>query len=166
MSNQATRPPGERKPLLIGELARRAGISPDTIRFYERAGLMPRPDRSGAGYRHYTPECAARLGFIRKAQALGMSLDEVKRLLRLRESGTPPCGLVIEFASGRLRKVELELAGLQRFRDSLKGWVRRWKRTANPKACAAASFCNLIEELDLEPALPPRGSEMPVKPRR
>jgi len=71
--------------LLIGELARLAGVKRDAVRFYERSGLLARPVRSANGYRAYDETALARLRFIQKAQSLGFSLDEVKRILSLRE---------------------------------------------------------------------------------
>jgi DNA-binding transcriptional MerR regulator len=137
------------KPLLVGEIARSAGIKPDTLRFYERAGLMPKAERTIGGYRAYGPEAVERLQFIRKAQALGFSLDQIKRILRLRQSGSVPCNYVIELAEERLQDAEQELRQLQQFCDALRRYVRHCKRTANPNACAANRFCNLIEEIDL-----------------
>ena len=140
------------RPLLVGQLARQAGVKADTVRFYERAGLLPHPERTAAGYRDYPPETAARLRFIRQAQALGLSLDEIKRVLRMRDSGKLPCDFVIELTVRRLREVEREVAGLKAVRDSLRRYVRHWKRTANSDACASAEFCNLIEEIEIKVA--------------
>lgn len=140
------------KALLIGQLAQRGGVKTDTVRFYERAGLLPRAERTAAGYRVYPPKAAERLQFIRKGQALGLSLEEIKRVLRLRDSGTLPCDYVVELAERRLREVERELAEMQSFRDSLRRYLHRWKRSANPDACAAVQFCNLIEEMEIQPA--------------
>lgn len=151
------------KPLLVGQFARHAGVKADTVRFYERAGLLPRPERTAAGYRAYPPEAMNRLRFIRQAQALGLTLEEIKRVLRMRDSGALPCDYVIELAARRLREVERELTGLQVVRDSLRRYVRHWKRTANPDACAAAQFCNLIEEIELN--LAPK-TEPPIRRRR
>ena len=125
-------------------------MSNRTQRFYERAGLLPRPERTATGYRAYPPAAVHRLRFIRKAQALGLSLDEIKRVLQMRDSGTVPCDYVIGLAERRLRGVERELAGLQVVRDALHRCLRHWKRTANPDACAAAQFCNLIEAVELK----------------
>lgn len=138
------------KPLFVGQLARQAGVKSDTVRFYERAGLLPHPERTAAGYRAYPPKAANRLRFIRQAQVLGLSLGEIKRVLRMRDSGKLPCDFVIELAQRRLREVERELADLEGVRDSLRRYVRHWKRTANPDACAAVQFCNLIEEIELK----------------
>jgi DNA-binding transcriptional MerR regulator len=134
---------------MVGQIARIAGVKPDTLRFYERAGLMPKAERTEGGYRAYGLDAVARLDFIRKAQALGFSLDQIKRILRLRQSGSVPCDYVIELAEQRLRNAEQELRQLQQFCDALRRYVQNCKRTANPNACAANRFCNLIEEIDL-----------------
>src|SRR5260370_41499711 len=111
---------------------------------------MPRVDRTAGGYRGYSPDAVERLRFIRKAQAVGLTLGQIKRILGLCESGKPPCNYVIELAEQRLNEAEQELTRLEKFCDALRGYVRRWKRTANPDACATTNFCNLIEELDLD----------------
>ena len=136
------------KPLLVGEIARLAGIKSETLRFYEKAGLMPKARRTPSGYRAYSQEAVTRLHFIRKAQALGFSLDQVKRILRLRQSGSLPCNYVIQLAEQRLKEAGQELRRLEQFRAALDRYVRHWKRTASHDACAATQFCNLIEEID------------------
>src|SRR5258708_38101866 len=73
----------------IGELAERAGVSRDTVRFYERKGLLPRPRRTASQYRVYDEETAARLHFIRRGQEIGLTLEDIRELLRLHELKTP-----------------------------------------------------------------------------
>lgn len=138
------------KRFLVGHVARLTGVKPDTLRFYERSGLMPKTERTPGGYRAYGPEALARLQFIRKAQALGFTLDQVKRILRLRQAGNPPCDYVIRLAEERLKQTDQHLQQLTKFRDALGRYVRHCKRTVNPDACAATQFCNLIEQIDAE----------------
>ena len=140
---------GNGRRLLVGQIARLAGVKPDTLRFYERAGLIPKTARTAGGYRAYGPDAVERLHFIRKAQALGFSLDQVKRILRLRQSGSLPCDYVIELAEQQLKETDLELGRLKQFRAALGRYVRHWKRTAKHDACAATQFCNLVEEIDV-----------------
>jgi DNA-binding transcriptional MerR regulator len=78
--------------LTVSTLARQVGIRPDTVRYYERAGLLPPPLRSPAGYRQYDPATADRLRFIRGAQRLGLRLREIADLLAVRDRGACPCG--------------------------------------------------------------------------
>ncbi len=106
------------KRLAIGRLAREAGVGVDTVRFYERAGLMPTAQRTASGYRTYAPDDLGRLRFIRHAKALGFSLDEIAELLRLAE-GKGGRGGVKELALRRLRDLERKIRELTVFRDTL-----------------------------------------------
>jgi DNA-binding transcriptional MerR regulator len=132
------------KPLLIGGLAKLTGVKTDTIRFYERIGLLPKPSRTASGYRIYDPASLRRVRFIRKAQALGFRLDEVLRILRLRECGSETCRSVIAIAEVTLTETESKLQELERFRDSLSRNLARWKRAPKGKT-TLAEFCTLIE---------------------
>ena len=129
--------------LLIGELARGAGVKADTVRFYERNGLLSKPERTAAGYRVYDKAALQRLRFIKKAQALGFSLDEIQRILNLRGHGRETCRCVVAMAAATLSETETKLKELQRFRDALERNVKRWKRL--PRGPVAAEFCALIE---------------------
>lgn len=133
----------ENKPLLIGQLAKRAGVKSDTVRFYERVGLLTPPERAASGYRVYPEAALARLLFIRKAQALGFSLDEIKRILSVRCTGRDTCRHVIAMADATLAETEAKIAGLVAFRDVLAKNVRAWKRF--PRRPVTAQFCKLIE---------------------
>ena len=106
------------KRLAIGRLAREAGVGVDTVRFYERAGLMPTAQRTASGYRTYAPDDLGRLRFIRHAKALGFSLDEIAELLRLSEGKGGRAG-VKELALRRLRDLERKIRELTVFRDTL-----------------------------------------------
>ena len=79
----------------IGEMAKKGGVSIQTIRFYERRGLLPSPPRKESGYRLYGQADLKRLLFIRQAKALGFSLDEIRTILRMRERGQCPCASVL-----------------------------------------------------------------------
>ena len=83
------------KPLLIGQLAKLAGVKPDSVRFYERSGLLPAAKRTPAGYRIYDEPALKQLRFIKQAQALGFTLDEIKRILSLRGQGKQTCRCVV-----------------------------------------------------------------------
>lgn len=131
--------------LLIGQLARVAGVKPDTIRFYERTGMMSKPRRSESGYRIYAVADQQRLLFIRKAQALGFSLEEIRRILGLSGHGKTTCRCVLGIAEATLEQTEVKLRELQRFRDGLANNVERWRGAAEDGGNAAAEFCKLIE---------------------
>ena len=131
------------KPLLIGRLAKLSGVKPDTIRFYERSGLLPKPSRTASGYRLYDDAALNQVRFIRKAQSLGFSLDEIKRIMSLRGRGKETCRCVVSMAEATLSETETKLKEMQRFREALARHLGRWKR--NSKSKAAAEFCALIE---------------------
>ncbi len=130
--------------LLIGQLAQLAGVKRDSVRFYERNGLLPKPARSANGYRAYDQATLARLRFIKKAQSLGFSLEEVRRILNLRGQGNTTCRSVLAIAEATLAETEIKLRDLQTFHDSLAANVRRWEKLP-PRRKYAAEFCELIE---------------------
>lgn len=104
--------------MTIGRLARQAGVNADTIRYYERHGLLPPPVRRASGYREYGPRDAERLGFILRAKDLGFSLADIAELLSL--SAERDVGGVKQRAVARLEDVERKIAELTRVRDGLK----------------------------------------------
>lgn len=132
-------------PLLIGKLAALAGVKPDSVRFYERSGLLPKPMRLASGYRAYDSDALRRLRFIKQAQSLGFSLDEIKRILSLRGQGAETCRCVIAIAEATLSETEERLRELQAFRDRLKQAVADWKRSTARRRKCHAEFCDLIE---------------------
>jgi Hg(II)-responsive transcriptional regulator len=124
--------------LPIGKLATAAGVGVDTVRFYERAGLLRKPSRTPSGYRMYAEADIARLQFVRRAKALGFSLEEIAELLRLNDGGGRRAA-VRALAGKRLAEIEQKLAELGRMRDTLRHLVH---------AChgdGALSGCPIIE---------------------
>lgn len=106
------------RPITIGGLARAAGVGVETIRFYEREGLLSEPPRTESGYRQYDPEAVERLGFIRRAKALGFSLGEIRELLGLAE----PAGdraRVKALTEHKLAEIERRIDELRRMRQAL-----------------------------------------------
>lgn len=140
----------------IGKLATEAGVSVQTIRFYERRGLLPEPRRRESGYRLYGDEDLHRLRFIRQAKALGFSLDETGEFLGMRTRGLCPCAGVIKVGEQHLRDVEQEIAKLQGFRHELRRAIRKWK-TSGQRKIEAGAFCTLIERTMKEGARQGRG---------
>jgi MerR family copper efflux transcriptional regulator len=128
----------------IGQVARASGIGVETIRFYEREGLMESPARSRAGYRHYPPAAVARLRFIHQAKELGFSLREIKELLSLRLSANRSCGEVKARAERKIEDVDRRIAQLKRMKGAL---------TRLTAACAGrgpTSECPILEALESE----------------
>ena len=131
--------------LFIGKLAQLSGVKPDTIRFYERSGLLPKPPRSNSSYRLYDSAAVAAVRFIRKAQSLGFSLAEIKRILSMRGRGAERCRCVIAMAEATLSETEKKITELRRFADSLRQNLARWRTTPLRSRNLAREFCSLIE---------------------
>jgi DNA-binding transcriptional MerR regulator len=112
--------------LKIGELARRTGVSVDTIRHYERVGLLPQTARSTGGYRLFPPSTEQRVLLIRHAVALGFSLVQLKGFLRVRQTGGAPCLDVRATAARILEGVEQQIASLTQSRDALRALLGDW----------------------------------------
>ena len=103
----------------IGQLAHQAGVAVDTVRYYEKQGLLPAPPRRGA-YRAYSREDVQRLSFIRRAKALGFTLEEIGGLLQLSAHRNDDMGSLRQAAQARLDEIERRIAELQRVRDGLR----------------------------------------------
>ncbi len=128
----------------IGELAKQGGVGVQTLRFYERRGLLPEPKRKESGYRVYGQGELHRLRFIRHAKALGFSLKEIGEILKMRQRGECPCGEVIGIAERHLQDVERQIKHWRRFHLELSRATKEWKRAGKRKLSADA-ICVLIE---------------------
>lgn len=141
--------------MTIGQLASRCGVSRDTLRFYEREGLLPPPPRSRSGYRLYDADHESRVLFVRQAQAIGFSLDDVRELLELRRLRTPSeCARVAARLRARIADIDARIAELTDFRRRLGHSLRRCE-TATGDGCPVT--------LDLGA---PRAPRPPVRSRR
>jgi MerR family mercuric resistance operon transcriptional regulator len=109
--------------LTIGKVAREAGIGVETVRFYERQGLLEVPARRQSGYRQYTPDAIARLRFIRQAQRLGFTLREIKELLALRLDPQATRAHVREQAAAKIADIDRRISELKRMKKALKPLV-------------------------------------------
>jgi Cu(I)-responsive transcriptional regulator len=105
--------------LRIGELARHTGIKVETIRFYEKSGLLPEPERTSANYRAYSDAHLARLSFIRRARDLGFTLEQVRELLGLADDRSRSCAAVDAIATAHLVEIDRKLADLSALRAEL-----------------------------------------------
>ncbi|MDE2180292.1 MAG: heavy metal-responsive transcriptional regulator [candidate division NC10 bacterium] len=110
-----------------GELARLTGISTDTLRHYERLGLLPKPPRTGGGYRDYPVDSLERVRLIRRAMSVGLSLPELATILKMRDGGEPPCRRVQAIVESRLQQIKQQIRDLIEMRDQLEALVRNWK---------------------------------------
>lgn len=102
-----------------GELARSGQVNPETIRYYERSGLLPLAERSESGYRMFSPAAAQRIRFIKRAQAVGFSLDEIRTLLDLKFGEDATCGDVRGMVDAKISDIDAKIAALQAMRDEL-----------------------------------------------
>ena len=127
--------------LKIGDVARQAELSIDTVRFYEREGLLGRVRRSNAGQRQYDEDTVRKLAFVRRATALGFSLAEVKSLLTLRVSARVPCERVRDRALTKLADIDRRIAELQEMRGALA------RLAAGCEQGAALGTCPFLDEL-------------------
>jgi DNA-binding transcriptional MerR regulator len=105
--------------LRVAELATAAGVRPDTVRYYERAGLLPAPERTAAGYRSYDAGALDRLRFIQGAQRLGLRLADIRTLLTVRDTGTCPCEPAEQLLRRRMAEVDAEIARLLALRAEM-----------------------------------------------
>jgi DNA-binding transcriptional MerR regulator len=133
--------------LRVGSVAKAVGIAVQTLHYYERLGLLQKPQRSAANYRIYTREMVRRVRFIKKAQGLGLTLNEIRQILDLKERGRPPCHKVAELGEKHLREADARLAQLRAFRNLLAKSVDQWRKADRPGRACAGEFCDLIEQL-------------------
>jgi DNA-binding transcriptional MerR regulator len=145
--------------LRSGELARSAGVSRDTLRLYERKGVLEKPCRSSNNYRLYPRKALARLAVIRGALAIGLTLEELARVLRTRERGGTPCREVRRLAAARLQRVEEAIRELSVQRDVLLATLRGWDRLLSRSA--PGKRAGLLESLV---RTPPGGHRPAVRP--
>ena len=136
-----------RGPLRSGELARRTGVSADTLRAYERRGLLPPARRSSNGYRLYPAEAVARVELIQAGLAFGFTLSELGRFLGARRAGSPPCREVRDAAKARLREIEGAVAELQSLHEALTELVEEWDRRLKSAGASPRRPLGLLETL-------------------
>lgn len=117
-----------RRTLRAGTLSSAAGVSTDTLRHYERLGLLKKPPRTLGGYRAYPPESLDRVHLIRNALASGFTLKELATILRVRDAGGAPCRKVASLAHEKVDQLSAQIAQLIRLRDSLKRTADEWDR--------------------------------------
>lgn len=127
----------------IGELARLTGVSTKTIRFYESAGVLPKPDRLANGYRSYALDSVDRLSFVKDAQAAGLSLDEIASVLDLRERGEATCGHVLGLLERHLADLDSRIDRLNDTKQTLQALMERARRL-DPADCVDPNRCQTI----------------------
>jgi DNA-binding transcriptional MerR regulator len=133
--------------LRVGEVAKRSGVGIETLRFYERSGLLDRPARTESGYRLYGEEVLERLDFIKRAQALGFTLDEIKRVIAEKRAGQTPCAEVREIVRRRLQELDERMVQMRRYRREVAAALAEWDKIGESEG----HICGLIEDTKIEP---------------
>ncbi len=154
----------QERQMTIGKVAERTGVSAQAIRYYEREGLLPAPDRTHTGYRLYGSDVVGRLSFIRQARALGLSLAEVKEIFSLSEGRNAPCCRVRELLTEKLDGLDQRIAELTRFRSELRGFLRKLADTPD-QSDASLQVCQLIEIAPPSLSAPEAGEPPKRQPR-
>ncbi|MEU0108456.1 MerR family DNA-binding protein [Streptomyces sp. NPDC006251] len=136
--------------LTVGKAAEKAGVSAKAIRIWEAKGLLPRAERTEAGYRLFDDADLEVLHFIRRAKALGLTLDEISDILDLQRGGAQPCGRVTQMLDAHLDRIDRTMAELRQLRRAL----LTARRTADQarREGSDAVVCRIIEDSDETPA--------------
>ncbi len=135
-----------RSSLKIGEVSQISGIRIEALRFYERSGILVKPARTASGYCLYDADVLDRLAFIKKAQTLGFSLDEIRRVISESKTGECPCEEVREIVRRRLAELDERLREMRRYRQELADTLFSW----DEQGTAAGDICGLIEGTQME----------------
>ncbi len=133
--------------LKVGSVAKAAGVGVQTLHYYERVGLLLKPERSAANYRLYSQEAIRRVRFIKKAQAVGITLEETKQILDLKDRGRAPCRKVAELGEKHFAEIDARLAQLRAYRRALAQALGEWRKENTTERKCAGEFCDLIERL-------------------
>jgi DNA-binding transcriptional MerR regulator len=149
--------------LTVSALAGAVGLSADTVRYYERVGLLPEPARSAAGYRLYDEDAVGRLRLIKGAQRAGLRLREIGELLQVADRGQCPCGHTETLLRQRLAEVRAELERLRALEADLNRLLERRPDVSCPEATTAAAASWWCAE-ELRPPSPARGEEVTAMP--
>ena len=138
----------------IGELARQSGVPATALRYYEQLGLLPEPGRTESGYRMYGEDAVDRLAFIRAAQAVGLTLAEVRQVLGVRDAGEAPCGVVTDLIEHRHAEVKAKVAELRGLERELAA-LRARAAELHPRDCDPSGICHVIPALTTPAAASP-----------
>lgn len=128
----------------IGALAGKLDLNTQTIRYYERIGLLPRPERTEAGYRIYEEEDERRVRFIKNAREVGLGLGEIKEVLAFHERGERPCAYVTEAIARRSGEIERQIGQLKQFKGELDRLYERAKARASDES-DPRGYCHILE---------------------
>ncbi|KKC05011.1 heavy metal-responsive transcriptional regulator [Mycobacterium nebraskense] len=127
----------------IGKLAQATGVTPAALRYYEDEGLIPPADRSAAGYRDYSTDTIARVSFIHRGQAAGLTLAQIRQILDIRDSGHAPCTHVRNLLGTRLADLDEQISALVALRETI-ARLRQGAESVDPGSCSADEVCRYL----------------------
>lgn len=127
----------------IGQVAETTGTTTKTLRFYEAEGLLPPAGRTASGYRDYSDDVVGRIGFIHRGQAAGLTLAQIRQILKIRERGQTPCSHVRELLGQRLTELDAQIAELLALRETISQLYARAVEP-EPEACPADEVCRYL----------------------
>ena len=134
--------------LKIGELAKQTGLAVGTLRYYSDLGLLQPVTRGDNGYRYYSNHAGQQVEFIKKAQALGFTLDEIKQILNVRDRGEKPCSLVKRLLNYKIEQLQLQIKQMELFKAELEEYRTAWTNKSDLKS-QPQEVCPLISSVSL-----------------
>ena len=134
--------------LKIGELARATGLTVGNLRYYSDIGLLQPVHRGDNGYRYYAPNASEQVEFIKKAQSLGFSLEEIKQILDVRNSGDIPCDLVQSLLNNKIEQLAIQIKQMTLFKRELEEYRANWENKSK-KILKQKEICPLIDSVSL-----------------
>ena len=139
--------------LKIGELAKQTNLAVGTLRYYSDIGLLQPVQRGDNGYRYYSQDASKQVEFIKKAQAIGFSLEEIKTILDVRDRGEKPCSLVQGLLDSKIEQLEIQIKRMSLFKHELEEYRQNWINNPNPES-NSQEVCPLISSVSLDSAPP------------
>ena len=133
----------------IGELAQKTGLSVGNLRYYSDLGVLNPVERGDNGYRYYSLDATGQVEFIKKAQAIGFTLEEIKQILDVRDRGETPCDLVIHLLDTKIEELELKIQQMTLFKAELEEYRTDWKTHPHPQS-HPEEVCPLISTVSLK----------------
>ena len=134
--------------LKIGELAKHTGLAVGTLRYYSDLGLLQPEHRGDNGYRYYSLNATKQVEFIKKAQAIGFTLEEIKTILDVRDRGEQPCGLVQSLLDQKIEQLEIQIRKMSLFKQELQAYRNIWSNQPQDKP-DSQEVCPLISQVSL-----------------
>ena len=138
--------------LKIGELAKQTGLSVGTLRYYSDLGLLQPVTRGQNGYRYYSQDAGQQVEFIKKSQALGFTLEEIKQILDVRDRGEQPCSLVKSLLNRKIKQIQVQIEQMTLFKVELEEYRRTWNNNPQPQI-KEQEVCPLISTVSLDSLL-------------